>query len=1066
MSSKEHAINVLRYWALVEELTPPEIKQEYEEDSKQSIQREIAADEDTPWPDQEITVVHERTEQYTWEYTVFLGVDKIKDIRAIINNIFDEAQERRQQKIIAENQTSKVSSNMQRPKRRYGANDAKEWKRQPKHTYMLAFKVDADGIPLSESLMIPDYVVALGYAISQQDPTKLAGEGRDKKEKISKQLKKAYHHFCEEVGQTSIDFSSLDSLLQNVLKIIHWEEIADGHSVSKIIAHGRQIPSEKQGKDNPLFNSLAINYINDAIKKWEEDPNQISRPLQQYLAPKSPEHREDLTNNSVLRQYVSPQYLAPARWPCAGDFPLSISQQAAVNLALNETSGIFSVNGPPGTGKTTLLNDIISNIIVKRAEVIAQLNDPTEAFEQEPINGENGHTIWKPKSFLQGYEIVIVSNNNEAVENISKAIPQSKAVDSEWELDYFANLANDILDISSEAWGLCAATLGKRYHIDKFFNKFWQEGKKAKGFNHWLLAHLNNNEVTKQKLKEAWEEAKQEFQNTLKGYKDLRKKLVEMEQLLTEMQQLQHEQAESEKELGPLVVTGESLEKQQYEYSDQLNHLRRQRPSWWSRLWANKQYRQWKAAYARTLDAQKAAQEISEACKTQAQSVSSRLKELTKKHNELQQKASNQEEDFTRHKERMDSNFPDSAFWQQPTEVLQQSTPWHSNRLHELRGELFVKAMNLYRAFIGRTAEQFYDNLNSIKALVAKRENWPQEEEVLPALWTSLFTVVPVISTTLASIGNLKGLGKEAIGWVLIDEAGQAAPQAAVGTLQRAKRVIAVGDPQQTPPIVTTSEKMSEVFLEQYHLDGTWNVHNTSVQQLADRVNIFGTSIDTTWIGAPLRVHRRCQNPMFKVANQIAYNGLMVQATPTDTSSITRTLKDKAVSLAYWVDIKGYPTNGSNGHWIPEEGDEVFEILSHIRNSLGELPNLYVISPFSGVVTQMQELLRKQTKSWVRYDGTKESITDDKVYAWIDKSVGTIHKFQGKEADGVILMLGASHNPAARRFVYRSPNILNVALTRSKDFFLVVGDRNVWSQHDYFKTLARELPVQQESHVY
>ncbi|WP_179121864.1 hypothetical protein [Caldicellulosiruptor bescii] len=57
-------------------------------------------------------------------------------------------------------------------------------------------------------------------------------------------------------------------------------------------------------------------------------------------------------------------------------------QQIAVNLIFStiETEKIFSVNGPPGTGKTTLLKDIIANIITLRALELAKFRSPEELF--------------------------------------------------------------------------------------------------------------------------------------------------------------------------------------------------------------------------------------------------------------------------------------------------------------------------------------------------------------------------------------------------------------------------------------------------------------------------------------------------------------------------------------------------------------------------------------------------------------------------------------------------------------------------------------------------------------
>jgi superfamily I DNA and/or RNA helicase len=92
--------------------------------------------------------------------------------------------------------------------------------------------------------------------------------------------------------------------------------------------------------------------------------------------------------------------------------------------------------------------------------------------------------------------------------------------------------------------------------------------------------------------------------------------------------------------------------------------------------------------------------------------------------------------------------------------------------------------------------------------------------------------------------------------------------------------------------------------------------------------------------------------------------------------------------------------------------------------------------------------------------GILDAWTDDP-WRWTQKRVGTVHTVQGREADSVILVLGAPM-PAqrgARGWAGGTPNILNVAATRAKENLFVVGSRHAWHDVGSFAELARRVPA-------
>jgi superfamily I DNA and/or RNA helicase len=77
---------------------------------------------------------------------------------------------------------------------------------------------------------------------------------------------------------------------------------------------------------------------------------------------------------------------------------------------------------------------------------------------------------------------------------------------------------------------------------------------------------------------------------------------------------------------------------------------------------------------------------------------------------------------------------------------------------------------------------------------------------------------------------------------------------------------------------------------------------------------------------------------------------------------------------------------------------------------------------------------------------------------WVYKSVGTIHTFQGKEAETVFLLLGSNPKKTGTRvWASSKPNILNVAVTRAKNLLVVIGNNDTWRGYQYFDLLNKKL---------
>jgi len=864
---------------------------------------------------------------------------------------------------------------------------------------------------------------------------------------------------------TPVSFNNIKELETYLSRILGWSLTTSLQTYVKV---DEVFKSKKASSD--ILNSFYSEDIERIISNLNS--SDINSAFYKYLSGclNIESSRIDIIKDiNELKKSLTPLNIPDGCWP--SKYSLSLMQQFAVNnifsnLSDSNDTGLFSVNGPPGTGKTTLLRDLIAPIIVKRAKSLSKYKTPHEAFTKVgeiKVSNSFSPFIYSPNRDIIEGGIVVASSNNGAVENISKELPLKKEVSPYTDqVSYFKSVAENC--INENNWGLVSAVLGNKQNRNDLVSKLWFNKdfedlqKTLKNSKNTDVLEWDNIVAEFQlKLKEV-ENEKQRLDKHQTNYHDFLTAYSAVKELKKDVEELDIKLSSLKKRLVDQKSLHQELFGKKQNTLNELSLIKANKPNFWI-YWFNRSKRQ---NYKQTIEnlltrfneysseekhTEDSVLNIKESINFTKQKYSATKIKLETacatfdRLNELTHQA----------KQELGQNYADNLFWKNiESKKSQQACPWYSETLKKLQSELFVLAMKLNEQFIIQANSKSSRISTTIAGFFEylKGEYTPSYDEV-KAMWNTFFLVIPVISSTFASIQTMfKDLKTEDLPWLFIDEAGQAVPQAAAGAIWRSKRVVVVGDPLQIEPVVSTPKALINNISGYFNLDDT-NIHTElSVQTVSDRINYWGTNLNQNskdiWIGIPLRVHRRCLNPMFNISNSIAYNNSMYSAT-VEPKSIDLVFDNSFIHCKGLVDGK---------HYVETQAEIIRDILIDQINENKGLPDVFVISPFSEVSYKLSGYLFKplinELKKFI------PEIDSTSMGYWLSSHIGTVHTFQGKQANGVIMCLGLDENSrGAASWASIKPNLLNVALTRAKYRFLAVGDKSIWLNQPFFKELGK-----------
>lgn len=358
----------------------------------------------------------------------------------------------------------------------------------------------------------------------------------------------------------------------------------------------------------------------------------------------------------------------------------------------------------------------------------------------------------------------------------------------------------------------------------------------------------------------------------------------------------------------------------------------------------------------------------------------------------------------------------------------------------DLRFSLFLLATHYWE---GRWLLAMEADLTTIAGSYGKKG----KAAVIPR-WRRRMMLTPCAVATFASLpGKMTYTRRDGGKWateylfdfidlLIVDEAGQVLPEVAGASFSLAKRAIVIGDTQQIEPISSVPRPVDVGNLRNCGLleddadmdtlveSGICSTSGSAMRlaQQACRVSPY-PDLER---GLYLFEHRRCYDEIIGFSNALCYKGKLRPLRG-------KAPKDAELPALGYLHIDGRAFTAGSSRANPLEAQTIAAWLDNNRIALQArygkpLEQIVgIVTPFGRQVREIRDACATRRIAVEGRDGM---------------TIGTVHALQGAERP-IIIFSPVYSKHADGGFIDASPSMLNVTVSRAKDSCLVFGDMDV-----------------------